>query len=113
MALESSVMGGTSSEITNQLSLRVAHLISKSLAERIATAKLLRNLYKIRSAIVHSGATDVTDREVSQIRTVCLETLAALSELAESQNISEIAALSEWFESRFLESAILAEPQTE
>ncbi|MBB5066775.1 HEPN domain-containing protein [Granulicella mallensis] len=103
IALESSVMGGTSTEITHQLAMRVAHLVSNSVSERAATARLVKDLYKTRSKIVHRGETDITSREVNQIRILCLDSLRELAALAERDCMTQNAEFTRWFEMRQLQ----------
>ncbi len=103
IALESSVMGGTSTEITHQLAMRVAHLVSNNLSEREATARLVKDLYRVRSKIVHCGETDITSREVNQVRVLCLDSLRELGALAERESMTQNAQFSRWFEMRLLQ----------
>lgn len=103
IALESSVMGGASTEITHQLAMRVAHLVSISVSDRLATARLVKDLYKTRSRIVHRGETDITSREVNQIRVLCLDSLRELGALAERDNMVQNAEFTRWFEMRQLQ----------
>lgn len=102
IALESSVMGGASNEITHQLAMRVAHLVSETLPERKTTARLLKNLYGIRSKIVHRGETDVTNREVNEIRMICLNSLNELSALATREQMIRNEDITGWFENCML-----------
>ena len=104
IALESAVLPGRNSEITNQLSTRVAHLIADSLEERRLVAKRIKTLYGMRSKIVHEAKIDISDNEASDLKRICLEVLAALSSLDASQGINTQDALDLWFETKTLES---------
>jgi len=103
IALESVVLGrDTQTEITYQLSARVAHLLSADLAPRKTIAKRVVDLYRLRSKIVHAGSTDVSEAEVESIREVCLNTLIALATLPAFAKMTSVDELEEWFKDRML-----------
>jgi hypothetical protein len=103
IALESVVLGrDTQSEITYQLSARVAHLLAADLKSRKTIVKRVADLYGLRSKIVHAGSTDVSDAEVESIREVCLSTLFALATLPAFVNMTSVDELEGWFKDRML-----------
>ena len=103
IALESVVLGrDTQSEITYQLSARVAHLLASDLKSRKTIVKRVADLYGLRSKIVHAGSTDVSDAEVESIREVCLSTLFALATPPAFVNMTSVDELEGWFKDRML-----------
>jgi hypothetical protein len=103
IALESVVLGrDIQTEITYQLSARVAHLLSADLTPRKTIAKRVVDLYRLRSKIVHAGSTDVSEAEVESIREVCLNTLFALATLPAFAKMASVDELEEWFKDRML-----------
>jgi len=55
IGLEALLLGGIREEKAFQLSVRAAHLIGDSPAQRPAVAALLKKGYHVRSALVHGG----------------------------------------------------------
>jgi hypothetical protein len=103
IALESVVLGReTQSEITYQLSARVAHLLAPDLASRRAVAKAVNELYRVRSKIVHTGETDVSQAELESIQQLCLSTLYALVVLKPFAEMKGVDELEQWFRDRML-----------
>ena len=103
IALESVVLGRqTQTEITYQLSARVAHLIAADVPSRRTLAKTVNELYSLRSKIVHTGESDVSEAQLEAIREICLNTLFALAILSPFANMKKIEELEEWFKDRLL-----------
>jgi len=57
-------------ELTDRLRVWVAHLLGRDRSRRAALSSTIRDLYKIRSKIVHSGSYQVTDEELGQLPTL-------------------------------------------
>src|SRR5262249_38598679 len=69
IALESLILGTKNeTEITYRLRLRCANLIDSTPAQRAKTQTRLTALYKVRSAIVHSGKYIVNDNDLSDLQ---------------------------------------------
>jgi len=103
IALESVVLGKqTQTELTYQLSARVAHLLGADLNARRNIAKTVNELYALRSKIVHTGATDVSMRELKLITDLSLSTLYAVLRLKPFAEMSSIEELEQWFKDRML-----------
>jgi hypothetical protein len=106
IALESVVLGRqTQTEITYQLSARVAHLLGADLNARRNIAKTVNDLYSLRSKIVHTGATDVSISELELITQMSLNTLYAFLKLKPFVGMNKIEELEQWFKDRMLGAA--------
>jgi hypothetical protein len=87
VALESAVLGDDSkTEITFQLSARVAHLLGSTLTARETFAANMKKLYAIRSRIAHSGSREIATRDLEEMRMMCLLSLHALTVSPEFAN---------------------------
>jgi hypothetical protein len=103
VALESAVLGrDTQSELTMQLAVRTAHLLSSSLKGRKQVAKAIKRLYGLRSKIVHTGSFLVTKDDVAEIRIHCLTALLVLTTEGAFADFSEASELDGWFEDQLL-----------
>ena len=106
IALESAVLGrDTQAELTMQLAVRTAHLISSSLTGRKAVAKAIKRLYGLRSKIVHTGSISISKNDVGEMRLYCLSTLLALTTRSEFLAYSEASDLDIWFEDQLLSAS--------
>jgi hypothetical protein len=106
IALESAVLGrDTQAELTMQLAVRTAHLISSSLTGRKAVAKAIKRLYGLRSKIVHTGSISISKDDVDEMRLYCLATLLALTTRKEFLAFSEASELDVWFEDQLLSAS--------
>ena len=106
IALESVVLGRqTQSEITYQLSARVAHLLGKDLETRRSVAKAINGLYGLRSKIVHTGETEVSHADLESIRFFTLNTLIVLSTSRPFAQMTSVDELEQWFKDRMLGAA--------
>jgi Apea-like HEPN len=106
IALESVILGKqTQSELTFQLSSRVAHLLGSDLNARKNIAKTVNDLYSLRSKIVHTGATDVSISELELITQITLNTLYALLRLRPFTEMIKIEQYEQWFKDRMLGAA--------
>ena len=80
IALESVVLGKEiKTEITYQLSARVAHLLASTLDAKRSIVEQVNDLYRLRSAIVHSGKNDISETDLYTIRAICLSSLQTLA----------------------------------
>jgi hypothetical protein len=103
IALESVVLGKQNkSEITYQLSSRIAHLLATDVPSRRNLSKTVNSLYSLRSTIVHAGESEVAERELGSFRNICLSALFALSTLPAFEDMKSVEELEQWFNDRML-----------
>jgi len=103
IAMESLLLGGRSNtEITEKFALRGAHLLSSDLDARKNVYKDLKELYGIRSAIVHSGSLEVTDDELSRIAAVARGALVSVLHLPPFLLMTAESEFEEWFKDQLL-----------
>lgn len=105
IALESIVLGRQKTEITYQLSSRVAHLLAHTLDARRSIVTQVNDFYRLRSAIVHSGERDISESDVYAIRRVCLTGLQTLATSPDFARMNSTEELDQWFEDRMLAGA--------
>lgn len=70
IALETLMLPDSDSELNYRLRLRAARLLANSLAERERYKRMVRDLYGIRSKIVHSGLLTINDGDLGRLRFV-------------------------------------------
>ena len=105
IALESALMGKTEKpEISQQLALRVAHLLVNGVESRKEMLDRMKDLYKLRSNIVHSGWTQVSEGKLNELRQITLMSLHILSSHIAFTNIATFKDLDTWFLERLLDS---------
>jgi hypothetical protein len=103
VALETALMGGKNEqEITHQFALRAALLSKGTLEGRMSLHKRIKRLYKIRSAIVHRGSKEITDRDLIEMRDVCLGCLMVLCTSSDFSSFKTLEELEAWFLERML-----------
>jgi hypothetical protein len=103
IALESVVLGrSTQSELTYQLSARVAHLLDVDLKARRKTVRDVIRLYELRSKIVHTGETEIAHSDLEGIIFLSMNTLIALLSLKPFANMTSVEELEKWFKDRML-----------
>ena len=99
IALESIILlEGSKEELRYRLSVRLAHLFGKSGEYRPGIAKQVRDLYDIRSKIVHNGSFEVFDSDLNLIRFIvknCLIHLVRDEPFASMKNKEDLVA---WFD---------------
>lgn len=103
IALESVVLGKQiKTEITYQLSARVAHLLGSTLDEKRSIVEQVNDIYRLRSAIVHSGRNDVSEADVYAVRNICLSSLQTLVASPNFAAMNCVEELDQWFDDRML-----------
>ena len=103
IALESVVLGAqVKTEITYQLSTRVAHLLALTVAAKRSIVKQVNALYKLRSEIVHSGKNEISETDLYTIREICLRSLFTLTTSSEFTGMKCVEELDQWFDDRML-----------
>ncbi len=81
--------GFISPSITYQLAETCAFLCADTLEERIQIEKTIKDLYRKRSAIVHSGGTDISLQDYYSFIPILKITIGKLLELVENFNIKK------------------------
>lgn len=103
VALESAVLGDHSkTEITFQLSARVAHLLGGDLTARETFAAKVKKLYRIRSSVAHSGSRGIATGDLEEMRMMCLFSLHALTVSPEFATAKTEDDLESWFRRKLL-----------
>jgi hypothetical protein len=103
ISLESLILLDGGGAIVNRLSLRVAHLVGKSLTGRQTISSKVKGLYNIRSKIVHNGSFEVTDADLSLIRSYAK---TCINELVTNEKFAGIdkQELVDWFDRQLLKT---------
>ena len=78
IALECLVLPTRGAELTHRLSQRVAWILSGDPDQRRGLTKRVRELYEVRSRVVHDGHYEVTEFERNGIRAVAKEVIDRL-----------------------------------
>jgi hypothetical protein len=103
IALESLVLGDKNkSELTFQLSVRVAHLLSSEVSSRRDISRTVTRLYDLRSRIVHTGETNVSRADLLEIQMICMSALVVISTGSDFETMQSSEDLENWFHDRIL-----------
>jgi hypothetical protein len=98
IALESALMGGKrEGEITHQFAVRAALLSIGAAEQKVALHQRIKRLYGLRSAIVHSGSKDITDKDLIEMRNTCLGCLVTLCTSNQFASMNTFEQLNDWF----------------
>jgi hypothetical protein len=105
IALESFVLAeGDPVELGYRLQLRVAHLLGETPDARRALVARVKQLYKVRSAIVHSGSFRVTDADLGAMRQLAKLSLIRACTSDDFTRMRVPDDLAAWFNDRLLGS---------
>ncbi|MGO9209308.1 MAG: hypothetical protein ACLPXM_11915 [Terriglobales bacterium] len=113
IALETLLLGReTTGEITYQLATRCANLLgSPGLNQRRAVVRHIKELYRLRSKIVHSGSLEVTDASLGRMRDYAVSSLFIVLEHDPFKSMLTVREFDDWFEGRLLSGGLSeAEP---
>jgi hypothetical protein len=103
VALESLVVNtDEKDQITQRFAIRGAHLIGKDFVSRKLIYKRLKELYRFRSAIVHSGSIKITDADrdtIAHFVRVAIFTMLVVKPFCEMTTVEEFHT---WFEDKIL-----------
>lgn len=103
ISLESLVLlDNEKEELTYRLRTRVAHLLGKDIENRKKISAKVRDLYEIRSKIVHSGWFQVTDADLSLMRLYSKGCILHILNDEPFSSMNSINSLVEWFNERIL-----------
>ena len=103
IALECIVLPGMDGgELGYRLSQRVARLIGGDMRDREMLQKKTKELYGIRSKIVHSGFYEINEDDLNGMRTIAKTVVLRLLADAEVQGFASAKHLSNWYERQML-----------
>ncbi len=103
ISLESLVLlDNEKEELTYRLRTRVAHLLGKDIENRKKISAKVRDLYKIRSKIVHSGWYQVTDADLSLMRLYSKGCILRILNDEPFSSMNSINSLVGWFNEQIL-----------
>lgn len=101
IALESLILGdGDKGELTLRLTLSIIHLLGGILKSRLESSRLIKNLYALRSKIVHSGRYEVDEADSRLLRQF---TILSFYRVLAHKRFATMAGshdLDDWFEAR-------------
>lgn len=103
IALESMLLGpGTTHELRHQLAVRAAHVLGPTPAIRIDLEKQVRDIYDIRSQLVHNGAYLVTLGNVQYARLIASGCILRLLSDEPFRQMTSFEDLDSWFRERIM-----------
>jgi hypothetical protein len=101
VALESLLLK-RETELTYKLGTRGAHVLESSPAKRSEIVKRLSHLYGLRSKIVHSGSTQISRQDLSEIRGFAKKAIINILMNKEFRMMRSEDEFHKWFENRML-----------
>ena len=105
IALECALLPKTGEgELSHRLSQRVAKLVGRTVASRLKYQNRMRDLYRIRSRIVHSGHYAVEEGQLWQMRDIAKGIILKLISDARVARIRKTDDLEQWYERQVLGS---------
>lgn len=103
IALESAVLpGGNAEQLGYRLRMRVAHLLESRAEKRNDLVRRVRDLYGIRSKVVHSGWYQLPAEDLERMRRICKLVLLRLLTHRSMSRMKSLADLDAWFERQML-----------
>jgi hypothetical protein len=103
ISLESLVLAeNEKDELGYRLRTRVAHLIGKGKKGRLRVSDKMKDLYNIRSKIVHSGYYQVSDADLSLIRLYTKSCILKILNHRPFTTMDRIETLVDWFDGKIL-----------
>lgn len=89
-------------ELGYRLRTRVAHLLGSDLENRMKISRKIHDLYEVRSKIVHGGSYQVTDADVSLIRSYSKNCILHIVNDEPFSAMNNIDSLVQWFNEKIL-----------
>ena len=108
ISLEALLLTNKTTELRQAFALRGAHLVARDAAYREEAFKDMKDLYDMRSSIVHSGRTRVVAAELSKIRWYAK---TAVLRMLVSEPFSKMRTeqdLEKWFQTQLLAGTVSA-----
>lgn len=110
IALETIILGSQQNvELTYRLSMRTALLAGGTPEKRAEIKKEVRDLYGIRSKIVHSGHYEVTDADVEKIRLLAIICIMRVLTEKPFTSMTEEQEIDNWFDQAMLSGRLLGD----
>jgi hypothetical protein len=100
IAIESIMLPCENSELAYRLSVRTANLLGNNAKMRQELRKEIKQLYNIRSQIVHNGSFEVTDAALEKFGRIVKSTILRLITHRAVRRLDNLNQLQDWFESK-------------
>jgi hypothetical protein len=103
IALESIILfDNPKTELNYRLRIRIAHLIAKKPENRREVVNTVKELYSLRSKLVHDGKYEITDLEIDSMKSICISCIKRLCVDPLFQKIASPEDFSDWLEDQIL-----------
>jgi hypothetical protein len=103
IALESIILvDNPNTELSYRLRIRIAHLIARKPEKRSEVANTVKELYNLRSKLVHDGKYEITDVEIQLMKSISINCIKRLCIDPLFQKISSPDMFSKWLEDQIL-----------
>ena len=103
IALESIVLvDNPGNELSYRLRVRIAHLLTNTLTDRNEVVNTVRELYNLRSKLVHDGKYEITDLDLQSIESICIGCITRLCIDPLFQKMTSPKDFSDWLEDQIL-----------
>ncbi|WP_332636404.1 hypothetical protein [Acetomicrobium sp.] len=110
IALETIILGRRQhDELAYRLSMHTALLAGDTPEKRAEIKKEVRDLYGIRSKIVHSGHYEVTDADVGKIRELTIICIMRILTEKPFTSMTEEREIDNWFDQAMLSGRLLVD----
>lgn len=100
LALESLILGGKNKdELRYRFALRLAHLLGSTRVEKSKIRDFTKkNLYDVRSVLVHTGKAPIPDSDLNMVKRIATESIYKLTNDERFADVVTDDALENWFE---------------
>ena len=113
VALESLLLDNQEKQqLRYRFAVRGAHLLGGSLESKRDISTALKNVYDLRSAVVHSGSTDITDSNRDTVRHFARRAIYRILTTRPFLEMSSQVELEKWFEDQVLGPGSETEPKS-
>jgi Apea-like HEPN len=103
IALESIILvDNPKTELSYRLRIRVAHLVAREAENRNEVANTVKELYNLRSKLVHDGKYEITDLELDSMKSICTTCIERLCTDPLFQKMTSPDEFSKWLEDQIL-----------
>lgn len=103
IALESIVLvDNENAELSYRLRIRIAHLITSNPKDRKEVVNTVKELYNLRSKIVHDGKYEITKLELDSMKYISIRCIQRLCVDPLFQNVTSPENFSDWLEDQIL-----------
>jgi len=103
IALESIILvDNPKTELSYRLRIRIAHLITEKPENRSEVVNIVKDLYDLRSKLVHDGKYEITDLDIDSMRSICIKCIKRLCVDPLFQEMTSPKNFSDWLENQIL-----------